>query len=119
MISEEMIEALRVATRVNKPDGSGERLVGWRLPEALAWPQDGSAFDILQTILDLLPSQASPIEVMRGALRRAEKAIASLPEDALGMVMVPATGEGGNGYAYPIRDELLSEIRSALGASKK
>ena len=51
---------------------------------------------------------------LREALMEARKAIATLDEDSLGFAMVPATNEGGNGYAYPIRDELLAQIDAAL-----
>jgi len=56
---------------------------------------------------------------LREALTKARVAIASLDEGALGNVMVPATGDGGNGYAYPIRDELLAELDAALQGSDR
>ena len=49
------------------------------------------------------------------ALERARKAIASLPEDALGMVRMHPASDGDDGYSYPIRDELLHDIDNALG----
>jgi hypothetical protein len=53
-------------------------------------------------------------DTMTDALRRAREAIASLPEDALGMAQI---GFGGPEDVYPIRDELLSEIDAALAST--
>jgi hypothetical protein len=56
---------------------------------------------------------ATRIEQLRKALETAREAIASLPEDVLGMVNLP-DGWTGKPLIYPIRDELLASIDAAL-----
>ena len=55
------------------------------------------------------------VEDLRAALTDARAAIASLPEDALGMAGV-STGDFLNpqSHEWPIRDELLAKIDKAL-----
>jgi hypothetical protein len=48
---------------------------------------------------------------LRSALEKAREAIASLPQDGLGMAQIAF---GGPDDIYPIRDELLLEIDAAL-----
>jgi hypothetical protein len=49
-------------------------------------------------------------------LREAREAIASLDENALGMVRMHPSADDENGYAYPIRDELLAKIDAAIAS---
>lgn len=50
----------------------------------------------------------------REALQDARNAIASLPEDALGMAACVVDFHDGREEPYPIRDELLAKIDAAL-----
>lgn len=54
------------------------------------------------------------VERLTDAASRARDAIASLPEDALGMAQIAFGTPGVD--VYPIRDELLAEIDTALRA---
>jgi hypothetical protein len=51
---------------------------------------------------------------LRKALEKCRTAINSLPEDALGSAHVE---QGGDSYAYPLRDELLDKVNKALAAT--
>lgn len=62
---------------------------------------------VLLTALDRLSSD-------REMLREARDAIASLPEDALGYGQ-PAFAHDADLHRWPLRDELLSRINTALG----
>lgn len=48
------------------------------------------------------------------ALESAREAIAALDAEALGIVRCHPHGDLNNGYAYPIRDELLAKIDAPL-----
>ena len=67
---EQLVEKLRTATRVNMPHcTSGFRVVGFVLPDEIAWPENGTARDILH---DLIASLSPPNEGMREALEVAD-----------------------------------------------
>lgn len=72
------------------------------------------------TLTSMLTSTLRPV-AGNGAelvemLRKARAAIASLDRAALGMGTVAPKHDGDTGYQYPLRDELLSAIDTALAA---
>jgi hypothetical protein len=61
--AEGLLAELRRATRVNIPSEGGTRVVGWRLPETVAWPEGGTAGDALDLIATLVrPTPTVPVE---------------------------------------------------------
>jgi hypothetical protein len=73
--------------------------------------EETRAYRSVQTFRPTGPGE-DKVEAVAAALRKAREAIASLPEDALGMAQIAFGTPGVD--VYPIRDELLSEIDRAL-----
>jgi hypothetical protein len=98
-------------------DEHGEERGFYRDTIALEWQScDGcspsaNAALVVETINEL-PALLDRIEQLSSALTDARDAIASLPEDGLGMAQIPFGTTGVD--MYPIRDELLATINSAL-----
>lgn len=93
-----VLDAIHVITQYLR-DG------GWC--EAIISDTCGAAFR-LSSVYDDLAREYQNSAALSGALSDARDAIASLPDDALGMA---ADGR----YQWPIKAELLSKIDSALG----
>lgn len=54
-------------------------------------------------------------KALLAVLECARKAIASLPDDALGLGVIEPRGPGDDGHRWPICNELLADIDKALG----
>lgn len=65
------------------------------------------------------PEAAALIEELVEALNDARAALASLAEDALGMVVVSPCGDDDFGHEYPVRDEMLSKIDATLSRARQ